>query len=123
VATSDFDLSLIKTFSRAGLNLAAAGTAFPGAGGVGNGLRIKNNGNRVVRIRNASGAAVTITTKIAKVVDGQAVASRTQAVPLTTGDYAFGPWPVSYNDSDGMVTIEASAVATVTYDVLEMPSV
>lgn len=123
MATSDFDLTTLRPFSRASVDLTTAGAAFPGAGGAGNGVRIPNNGRRVVRIKNGSGSPVTVTTLIPRLVDGQAVASRTQSVAATTGDRAFGPWPASYNDADGMVTLEASAVTTVTYAVYELPSV
>jgi hypothetical protein len=123
VTTTDFDLTNLRKFDRISLDMTTAGAAFPGAGGAGNGLRVKNNGRRMIRVKNGSGSSVTITTKVPRLVDGLAVTDRTQAVAATTGDRMIGPWPPAYEDADGFVTIEASAVTTVTYGVYEMPSV
>lgn len=115
--------SAVKQFTRiSGLDLAAAGTAWPGSG-AGNGIQFANNGRRVVRIRNGSGSGVTVTENYGKTVDGQAITARTGTVAATTGDKAFGPFPPGqYNNDAGMVTIDVSLLTTVTYDVIEMPA-
>lgn len=52
-----------------------------------------NDGRVFVLVRNASGASVrTVTALLTRTVDGQAVASRTYAIPISSSLYV-GPFP------------------------------
>lgn len=109
------DVPAIQPFVTDGL--AAAYTA-PTA----NNDQIANNGKRVLHVKNGSGSSLTVTENIGGAINGHSPA----AIPVTIAagaDKFFGPWPASYNQADGNVYIDYSAVATITRAVLELPVV
>ncbi len=110
------DISAIQPVTTAGLsptfdNANAAGLAFA------------NNGRRILRVTNTSGSAVTVTVNIPGTLDGVAAANggKQIAVPATTGDVTIGPFPAgTYNQADGKVYADFSAVTNVKVAVLEV---
>lgn len=106
------------------LDLTAAGVSTGLGVGAGNGIRFPNNGRRQLRVKNTSGSAVTVSVLSPEVgPDGQVMPALTFTVALTTGDRLLPPLPTRYNDSAGRVTVEFSAIASVTYDIIETPGV
>lgn len=104
------------------LDLTAAGVGTGLGVGAGNGIRFLNNGRRQLRVRNGSGSIVTVSVLAPEVgPDGQVMAPLTFTVAATTGDRLLPPLPARYNDSQGRVTVEFSAITTVTYDIIETP--
>jgi hypothetical protein len=65
-------------------------------GDVSNGNYVPNDGNTVLRIRNANGASTarTLTIRVTSLIDGLAVTSRTVTVAAAGIKYA-GPFPVA----------------------------
>jgi hypothetical protein len=85
---------------------------------------VVNNGRRFVHVKNASGGSINVTENFGSTIDGQAVAAKVVAI-AAGADKFFGPWPASYNQTDGsnQVWIDYSATASVTRAVLELPAV
>ncbi|MGW4810550.1 hypothetical protein ACWEPB_02745 [Kitasatospora cineracea] len=110
------DISAAQPVTTAGLtptfdNANAAGGSFG------------NNGRRIVRITNTSGSAVTATFNMPGTFDGVAPANggKQVTIPATTGDVTIGPFPASvYNQADGKVYVDFSAVTSVKWAVLEV---
>lgn len=76
-----------------------------------------NSGREVLHIKTV-GTACTVTVQTPGTVDGQAVADRTIALG-TNAERFIGPFPVDvYNQADGQVYIDYSAVTAVTVAVL-----
>lgn len=77
---------------------------------------------RVLRVKNASAAAITVTLPTPGTVDGLAIPERTVNVPATSGDVliALGKGD-AYRQSDGTVLVDYSAVASVTVAVIDVP--
>lgn len=83
-----------------------------------------NNGQTLLRVKNASGAPVTVTVFFggtnAPAVDGMALGTdkgRTYSVGATTGDRLIGPFPVvSYGS---VVVVGVSAATSVTVGILQ----
>jgi hypothetical protein len=82
-----------------------------------------NNGTQLLQVKNASGSPITVTFPIPVTVDGQAVASKTVSVPATTGDRLIGPFPVQYNQLNGDLNVDFSAVTSVTVALLQFTPV
>lgn len=83
-----------------------------------------NSGNQLLQVKNASGSPVTVTFPIPVMVDGQAVASKTVSVPATTGDRLIGPFaPGQYNQLNGDLNVDFSAVTSVTVALLQFTPV
>lgn len=81
-----------------------------------------NDERTFVRVKNASGSAITATATVVRQVDGQVVTARTVTVPATTGDVSFGPFPAGdYNDANNIVTVVCSAVTSVTIAAIRLP--
>lgn len=98
----------IQAVTRDGLNptLAAANV---------DGHSIANDGRTYIEILNSSGSAVMVTQRIPKVVDGVAVANNGKQVSIPAGQRRkIGPWTSDYNQADGTVQIDFSAVTSVT---------
>lgn len=91
-----------------GVDLAAAMTAADGA----NGNSFANSGDTLLRVKNASGAPITVTIAYASPVDGQTVPSRTYSIPATTGDRLLGPFPVALFGSNPTATVSAATSVT-----------
>lgn len=82
-----------------------------------------NNGRQFLYVKNAAGAPITVTFPIPVTVDGQAVASKTVSVPATTGERLIGPFPAQYQQADGDVWVDFSAVTSVTVALLSFTAV
>lgn len=74
-----------------------------------------NNGDTIIHVKNAQGAATaTVTIKTQATVDGLAVADKAVTLPATE-DAIIGPFPPSiYNTTGGMVELTYDTVVTVT---------
>lgn len=84
------------------------------------GLAFQNTGRELVHVKKAAGSDVVVSTLTPQVVDGLAVPSRTCTV--TAAEERFlGPWPASYNQSDGKVYMDFDTVTGVTLAVIRMP--
>ena len=93
-----------------GVDLTAALTAADGV----NGNTFDNSGDTLLRVKNGSGASITVSVAFAAVVDGsQTVPARQYTVPATTGDKLLGPFPVSLFGSNPTVTFSAATTVTV----------
>lgn len=109
------DVPAVQPFVTDGL--AAAYTA-PTA----NNDQVANNGRRMVHVKNGSGSSLTVTVNIGGAINGHSPTG--VAVAIAAGaDKFLGPFPASYNQSDGNVYLDYSAVATITRAVLELPVV
>lgn len=87
------------------------------------GDRFANDGRTMVRVKNGSGSAVTVTFVIPTTVDGQAVTGKAMVVPATTGDVMSDVFPPEYNNSLGEVSWTYSAVSSVTVAVVRASKV
>jgi len=115
------DVAVTKSPTRlAPLDLTAAGVSTGLAVGAGNGIRFADNGRRQLRIRNGAGSALTVSVLAPEAgPDGQVYPALSVTVGATTGDRMLPPLPARYRDSSGRVTVEFSAITTVTYDLIE----
>ena len=90
------------------------------------GNKFLNDGNTMLRIKNSSVADITATIDITQTVDGLAVTDRIVTVKAT-GDadgldfLDIGPFPASYNQTDGYVWVTFSAVADVLVGAYRLP--
>jgi len=109
VARSDVTVQKLTTAAPAVVYSApdAAGIMFP------------QSDRRVVHVKNASGAAVTVSLPITETVDGVAVPAKTVVVPAG-GERHVGAMGVPYRQPSGKVHVDFSAVASVTVAVLEV---
>jgi hypothetical protein len=80
-----------------------------------------NDGRTFIQVLNTNGATRTLTIAIPVTVDGCAVAGKALTIPATTGNKYIGPFPPDiYNQSNGQVYLNWSAVADVTFAVVRM---
>lgn len=89
---------------------------------IADGHMFANDGKQTfIQVINNDAASKTITIQTPATVDSLAVTDRTVAVPA--GEERFiGPFPKgTYNQSDGKVYIDYSAVTSVTVAVLKVP--
>lgn len=78
------------------------------------GHSIANDGRVFQHIKNGSGSSINVTAQTPATVDGLAVAERVVAIPAGE-ERMIGPFqPGIYNQADGSVYIDYSAVTTVT---------
>jgi hypothetical protein len=111
------DISAVQAVTTAGIT-----PTFDAANASG-GQMFANNGRRILRVKNGSGSAVTVTVNIPATLDGVAPANggKQITVPATTGDMVIGPFPsTTYNQADGKVYVDFSAATSVTLAVLEV---
>jgi hypothetical protein len=81
-----------------------------------------NDGKTVLEVKNGSASSINVTPNVAATVDGQAVTNPVIAVTATTGDKIIGPFPPGiYNQTDGKVYVDFSAITTVTIAVYQLP--
>lgn len=73
---------------------------------------------RFVHVKNGSGASVTVTVPTPGTVDGNAIADRAVAIDAGADEF-IGPFGPVYQQSDGSVHLDYSAVASVTVAVLQ----
>lgn len=77
-----------------------------------------NNGQTYLHVKNGGGSSINVTIDTPGVVDGLAVSNLIVAVP-NGGERLIGPFPSNvYNQPDGRVHIDWSAVSSVTVAVL-----
>lgn len=107
----------VTPLTRAGLSLAAAGTA-----AIADGHMFTNNGRRMLRVRNTDSSSKTVTAQIPGTVDGQDIADRQYTIPATTGDVVIPPFPNAYNQADGKVYLDYSAITGLSVQVIELPA-
>ncbi|MFE7762943.1 hypothetical protein [Streptomyces sp. NPDC057438] len=79
------------------------------------GVSLRSSGKQVLHVKNGSGSSITVTLKIGKTVEGQAVTSPTATVGAGA-DKFFGPFNDNYEQPDGTDTVfvDLSAVTSVT---------
>ena len=79
-----------------------------------------NDGMMFLHVVNGSGAPITVTVETPGVVDGLAIAD--QIITVTNAEERFiGPFPPGiYNQSDGTVYVDYSAVTDVSVAVLRL---
>lgn len=103
-----------QEISRAGLNpvLSAANV---------DGHWIVNDGKTYLEVLNGSGASINVTLVISKTIDGVTSSGKVIAVPA--GERRkIGPFPADiYNQADGSVNVNFSAVTTVTVGAFRVP--
>ncbi len=87
---------------------------------VADGAKFANDGRMFVDVVNDSGSDVTVTVQTPGTVGGLAIAERT--VVVTAGESRkIGPFPPNiYNQSDGMVYLDYSAVTDVTVALMRL---
>lgn len=79
------------------------------------GHSVANDGHTMLEVKNASAAPINVTIVTPGLVDGNAIADLVVAVPANTGDKMIGPFPPGiYNQADGTIYVDFSAVVTVT---------
>lgn len=100
--------------SRSGLTPAfSAGNA--------DGHYVPNDGKMMLEVKNASASPITVTIQTPGTVDGNAIADLVVTVPANTGDKMIGPFPPSiYNQADGSIYADLSAVTSVTLAALRL---
>lgn len=107
----------VQQVARPGLNPAY--TAGNGSGG----HSIPNDGRVFIHVKNGSGAPINATLQTPVTVDDQAalaVSDLVVAVPAS-GERMIGPFPPAlYNQSDGKVYLDFSAVTSVTVAALRL---
>lgn len=83
------------------------------------GHAIENDGSMVLYVKNGSGVSINVTAVTPGTVDGNAVADRVVAVPAGE-DRIIGRFlPAVYNQTNGKVNVDFSAVTTVTVAALK----
>lgn len=84
------------------------------------GLAFLNTGREIVHYKKAAGSDAIVSTQTPQTVDGLAVPSRTMTV--TAAEERFlGPFPASYNQSDGKVYMDFDTVTGLTLAVIRLP--
>jgi hypothetical protein len=90
------------------------------AAAVADGAKFSNDGRMFLHVKNGSGAPINVTIQTPGTVDGLAIAEQVVAV-TNAEERMIGPFPPSiYNQSDGMVYADYSAVTDVTVALLRL---
>ena len=101
-----------------GISIAAALTAADGT----NGNRFLANRRTILRVKNASGAEITVTVHVNRTVDGLTVPDATFTVAATTGDVIYTGFTENFlHNAAGEAWVTFSAVTTVTVKVYQVP--
>lgn len=101
-------------------DLAATGITPSFAAANADGHSLHGDGKSVIEVKNG-GSQITVTIQTPATVSGLAVAEQVVTIPATTGDKIIGPFPPNtYNQADGDVYIDFSAVASVTIGAFRM---
>lgn len=90
---------------------------------IADGHMIINNGRRSLRFKNTDATPKTVTVLHPATANGNAVTGTAIVVPATTGDVETGFWPSSFNQSDGKIYLDYSAVTGLTVAVVERSAV
>lgn len=84
------------------------------------GNSLANDGRMFLHVKNGSGSSINVTVETPGTVDGNAVADKVVAVAAGS-EKMIGPYPPDvYNQSDGTMYIDYSAVTSVTVGVLRI---
>ena len=84
------------------------------------GNKFANDGMMFVHVKNGAGAPINVTIQTPGTVDGLAIAEQVVAV-TNAEERLIGPFPPGiYNQSDGYVYVDYSAVTTITVSVLRL---
>lgn len=111
------DLTVL-TADRDGVSVADAAMTAAVAGG----HQFANDGRTSLLLQNTDAASKTVTISVGQTVDGLAVASLTITLPATTGRVLTAPFPRSvYNQTDGKVRVDYSAVTNVKIAAITIP--
>lgn len=87
---------------------------------IADGHSFENNGRVFIHVKNGDAASKDITIQTPGTVDGLAVADRVVSVPADE-ERMIGPFaPSQYNQSDGSVYVDYSAITSVTIAAIEM---
>lgn len=80
------------------------------------GHSINNTGGRMfVEVKNTDASPITVTVLFGKTIDGQDTGAGREVTVAASGDKMIGPFPTDdYNQSDGTVYVNFSAVTNVT---------
>jgi hypothetical protein len=93
-------------------------TAYSAA--VADGGKFSNDGRMFLHVKNGAGAPINVTIQTPGTVDGLAVAEQVVAV-TNAEERMIGPFPPNiYNQTDGMVYVDYSAVTDVTVALLRL---
>ena len=84
------------------------------------GNKIPNDGKTYIEVANGAGAPINVTIDTPGTVDGMAIESLIVAVANGTRQ-KIGPFPLSFNQSDGYVWGVCSSVATITMGAFRLP--
>lgn len=108
----------LLTAVRTGLSIADAAMTAAAAGG----NSFANDGETVLVLQNTNGSSRTVTIITPNLVDGLAIADLTITLPATTGRLITARFPRSiYNQSDGTVLVDFSAVTGVLIAAVKIP--
>ncbi len=102
--------------------IAVTGTtpSFSAAAAAGNSC--ENTGREFIEVKNGSGSQIWVTVTTPALINGLAVADANVTVAATTGDKMIGPFePSLFNDSAGLISVDYSAVGSVTVACLRLP--
>ena len=87
------------------------------------GNRFYCNRKTQLRVKNASGAPITVTVNVTKLRDGLALPDVTFSVPATTGDVIWSGFEGIFEQDDtGEAHITYSAVTSLTVQVIQPPA-
>lgn len=87
-----------------------------------NGNKFYANAKTLLRVKNASGAPITVTVNTNRSVEGLAVADDTFTVAATTGDVVYtGFTDIFHQNATGEVHVEFSSGTSVTAQVIQLP--
>lgn len=104
----------VQQIARTGLN-----ASFSSADGT-NQNAFANDGRTYLHVKNGGGSSINVTVDTPGVVDGLAVGNLVVAVP-NGGERIIGPFPTNiYNQADGKVYVDWSAVTSVTAAAIRM---
>ena len=90
------------------------------------GNKFINDGRTLLRVKNGGATPITVTIDVPALLDGQAVTDLTVTIAATGNvdglDFQdIGPFPVSFNQSDGYVWPVCSAVADILIGAYRLP--
>ena len=95
------------------ISLSGITPSFAAAASDGDGFL--NTGDTYLQIKNGSGADITAAMQTPAKIDGIDIAEITVVIPATTGNKIIGPFETHiFNQSDGKVYVDYTAVTTVT---------
>ena len=101
--------------------LSCAGVTPSYTAAVADGHSIAGDGRTFLHVKNAGASSVTVTVQTPLTVDGLGVSDQTVTLAATTGDKMIGPFtPATFEQADGSVYIDYSAISGVTVAALRV---